>query len=234
MKNYLSFCCFLFFIFLQLSCQKEPTLYQNSRTESLLAGNPVLASTTIISSTGEAIPVTCGQLRTQSPGGWGAPPHGENPASYLSAYFSAAFGSLTIGCAGGYTLSVSSASVITKLLPTGGLVDVLHQNQINPSNIDNVLVGHLISLMISAGFDLYDPNFGAAEVHLGDMIINSGPFMGMKVNSFIQVANDVIGGCSTSYSVQQVLETTAAINENYVDGTRNNGFLKCPEEIIPR
>ena len=234
MKNYLSFCCFLFFILLQLSCQKEPTLYQNSCTEPLLAGNPVLSSTTIISSTGEAIPMTCGQLRTQSPGGWGAPPHGENPASYLSANFAAAFGSLTIGCAGGYTLSVSSARVITMLLPTGGTVDALHQNQIDPAYIDNVLVGHLISLMISVGLDLYDPNFGQAEVHLGDMVIASGPFMGMKVNSFIEVANGVIGGCNTSYSVQQVLETTSAINGNYVNGTTNNGFLKCPEEVIPR
>src|SRR5215510_9913562 len=41
----------------------------------------------------------CGQFRTQTQGGWGAPPAGNNPGAYLHAHFATAFPTgLTIGC----------------------------------------------------------------------------------------------------------------------------------------
>ena len=37
-----------------------------------------------------------------------------------------------------------------------------------------------------------------------------------------------LGGTSTAYSVQDVLSTATAINENYSDGKTNKNYLNCP------
>ena len=170
----------------------------------------------------------CGPLRTQTPGGWGSTPRGNNPGRYLHTNFSNAFpNGLTIGCLDA-SLTVTSPQVITDLLPTGGKAARLAGISTNPSSIKNVLVGHLIALSLSTGFDFHDEAFGSSQTLLSDMIISSGPFSGMTVGAFLQIANDVIGGCNDAYSVQNVLETATAINENYVDGETTGSFLNCP------
>jgi hypothetical protein len=172
----------------------------------------------------------CGQLRTQTPGGWGAEPNGNNPGTYLHANFDAAFpNDLKIGCAGGYTITMTTAQAITNLLPTGGQAAKLKASAVDPAEIKNVLVGHLIALTLSLRFDIVDADFGPAGVHLGDMIISSGPFAGKTVNQFMTIANNVIGGCSNAYSIGDINTTASLINENYVDGLVDKGYLTCPE-----
>ena len=61
------------------------------------------------------------------------------------------------------------------------------------------------------------------------MVISSGAFAGWTVSAFLMEANKVLGGCSSAYSIQNVLTTAAAINENYVNGNTDKGFLDCPE-----
>lgn len=175
-------------------------------------------------------PPTCGQLRTQTPGGWGAKPHGNNPGTYLYAHFATAFPSgLTVGVNPDYHVSFTSAQSITNYLPAGGPAKKLTQNYTNPKTTDlkNVLVDHLVALTLSVGFDDADPDFGQAGITLGDMQIGSGPFANWTVRAFLAEANKVLGGTST-YTVQQALETAAAINENYTDGTTDKGYLICP------
>lgn len=173
-------------------------------------------------------PGDCGQLRTQTPGGWGAEPHGNNPGTYLHANFAAAFpNGITVGCSPDYNIKLSTAHAITDLLPTGGQAAVLKQNYSNPAAIKNVLVGHLVALTLSTGFDSYDANFGQAGIQLNQMQIGSGAFAGWTVKDFLAEANKTLGGCGT-YSLDKVLTTATTINENYVDGTVNNGFLVCP------
>jgi hypothetical protein len=174
-------------------------------------------------------PADCGQLHTQTPGGWGAEPHGNNPGTYLHNNFAAAFpGGLRVGCEGNYHIDLTNAQAITNLLPTGGKAAILTKNETDPAAIKNVLVGHLVALTLSTGFDVYDDNFGQAGITLGQMEIGSGTFAGWTVNEFLAEAHKVLGGCSTSYTPTQVLETASAINENYVDGTMDGGFLDCP------
>ena len=175
-------------------------------------------------------PGDCGQLRTQTPGGWGAPPNGNNPGAYLRDNFDAAFGDfITVGCyPDNYYIKLTSAQAIETLLPTGGKAQALTANATDPASIKNVLVGHLVALTLSAGFDTYDANFGQAGITLGAMKIGSGPFAGWTVNQFLAEANKILGGCSSSYSINSVLETATNINENYVDGKIDNGFLVCP------
>jgi hypothetical protein len=173
-------------------------------------------------------PGDCGQLRTQTPGGWGAKPEGNNPGTYLYAHFDAAFpNGLTVGST--YTIKLEEEENVTAFLPSGGQAKKLTQNYVNPTDLKNTLAGHLVALTLSVTFDQTDPNFGAAGIHLGDMEIGSGRFKGWTVSAFLAEANKVLGGAASSYTVQQVLETASAINENYVDGKTDKGYLVCPK-----
>lgn len=179
--------------------------------------------------------VDCGQLRTQSPGGWGANPRGENPGVYLHANFKAAFGEfITVGCyPDNNYIKMTSAQAITNLLPTGGSADALTSVTTDPASLSNSMAGHIISLTLSVGFDSYDANFGVAGVSLGNMVIGSGAFQSRTVNDFLFEANKILGGCSSAFSYEEVLNTASAINENYLSGKRDNNFLICPV-ITPR
>jgi hypothetical protein len=176
----------------------------------------------------------CDTLRTQTPGGWGAPPNGNNPGAYLHANFTNAFpNGVAVGCyLNNYFIHLTSAQAITDLLPTGGQAEVLTQNYTNPVEIKNVLVGHLVALSLSVGFDAFDSNFGGGSNSLGSMYISDGTFKGWTVSQYLAEANKVLGGCSSAYTAKQVLKTAEKINENYVDGKKDNGFLVC--ESVPR
>ena len=176
-------------------------------------------------------PATCGQLRTQTPGGWGAPAQGNNPGSYLHAKFDLAFADLIVGdVAAGKFAKFTTAQAITDYLPAGGPAKVLTTGYTDPQTNDlkNTLVSHLVALTLSVGFDQIDPAFGPAGVHLKDMVIKSGTFANWTVSQFLAEANKVLAGTSTAYTPQQILDVATAINENYVDGTRDNGYLRCP------
>lgn len=173
-------------------------------------------------------PTECDPLRTQTPGGWGAKPEGNNPGAYLAENFAASFpNGLTVGCDGGFEITLTSAKAIETLLPTGGKAAVLKASATDPASIDNVLVGHLVALTLSVIFDQDNEDFGGGDNELGSMVIKTGTFAGKTVLEFWQIANDVLGGCNTTYTPAQVLETASAINENYVDGSIDKGYLEC-------
>jgi len=200
-------------VFLQTSCSKE-----------VIQSDDELIQISYTQTTGN-----CGQFKTHSPGGWGAVPQGNNPGTYLVANFANVFNPVTIGCSEGFSISLTSAESITVLLPTGGTPSVLSESSIDPTEMKNTLVGHLVSLTLSVGFDFYDATFAEAAMNLGDMIIATGTFQGVSVNDFLKIANEVIGGCNTMYSIEDIHVTTAQINRNYLNGTIDNGVLKCPE-----
>jgi hypothetical protein len=208
------------------ACQKDMS---GSKSES----NPETSLTT--STSNARVATTCGQLRTQTQGGWGSTPSGNNPGSYLHANFSDAFSEgLTVGCApDNYYIKLTSAQAVTDLLPVGGKASALTANTTNPASLKNVLVGQLVALKLSVGFDLYDANFGESPVPLGAMVIGSGTFKGLQVYQFLAIAEKVLGGCSTQFTLLDVNETASSINQNYVDGKTNNGFLVCPPTRPP-
>jgi hypothetical protein len=187
----------------------------------------------LISLTWEDV-VDCGQFRTQTMGGWGAPANGDNPGTYRDANFAGAFPSgLTVGCNGGYTLSLTSASAVESFLPSGGTPEVLTQNWVNPAgSLSNTLAGQITALALSLGFDAYDPNFGFGPGLLANQVINSGSFSGMTVGSVFTIANDVFGGCSNTHSSSTMNDVLSMINENYVDGNTNNGNLNCDPNFL--
>lgn len=169
-----------------------------------------------------------GDFRTQTQGGWGSTPHGNNPGTYLHKNFTGAFpNGLTVGCSLN-TLKFTTAQAITDYLPDGGPGAVLAKSYINPVDLKNVLAAQIVALSISVQFDLYDPNFGASAVSMGNLVIGAGAFKGWTVKNVLAEANQVLGGCSSSYTPSQMTSVISSINENFVDGTKNNGFLVCP------
>lgn len=173
-------------------------------------------------------PVPCDeQLRTQTQGGWGAPAHGQNPGKYLHNNFAEAFpNGLLIGC--GNTVTFTSAQAITDFLPSGGAAKAITESYTDPDNsFKNGLVAQLTALSISVGFDSYFPDFGASTLNLADMYIASGTFEGLTVAEVLGLANEVLGGCNTDYTATEMAEVLDQINNNYVDGTINGGFLLC-------
>ncbi|MFN5183913.1 MAG: hypothetical protein ACK5D5_12905 [Bacteroidota bacterium] len=168
-----------------------------------------------------------GDFRTQTQGGWGSTPNGNNPGAYLHANFAAAFpGGLTVGC--GNTISLTSAQAVTDFLPQGGTPVALTQSYTNPTTSISVLAGQVTALSLSVGFDAYDSNFGASNTNLGSMVIATGTFQGWTVNQLIAEGNKVLGGCTSNYTVSQLNAAIDAVNNNFVDGTMVGTFITCP------
>ena len=165
------------------------------------------------------------ELRTQTQGGWGAPAAGNNPGVYRDQHFAAAFPEgLVIGCTN--TLTLTTAQAVRNFLPSGGPPQQLNSSMVNPNNYGNVLAGQLVALTLSVGFDVHDPDFGTGGL-LADAVINNGTFAGWTVQQLLDEANDFIGGCGSSYSASQLNGGLSMVNENFVDGTTNNGNLDC-------
>lgn len=189
---------------------------------------------------GEPCDVT---LRTQTQGGWGTRANGNNPGTYRDNNFSGCFpNGVTIGCANGYTLQFTSSAAIEAFLPQGGTPAVLTYSDTNPIASDGgVLAGQVLALSLSVGFDACNVNFGADCHLLGDMVLGpgAGDFAGMTVGDFLDLANNVLGGCDTAYTPAQVNAVADAINNSFVDGTTTltidpedeTRLYECPEGV---
>ncbi len=177
-------------------------------------------------------PSMSGRFRTQTQGGWGSEPRGGNPGAYLHQNFAGAFpNGLVVG--GRYTLTLTSAQAVTEYLPDGGTPVPLTKNWVNPgATAISVLAGQVVALTLSVGFDLYDPNFCADQVNLKDLVIADvkSPCYGMTVQQVLDLANAVLGGGPGNPSLLN--DVVTRINENFVDGTTDKGFLAYPRGPI--
>lgn len=169
------------------------------------------------------------EFRTQTQGGFGADPHGNNSGVYVHANFAAAFpNGLVVGCT--YTLTLDSAQDVTDFLPSGSTPSAMTASLVNPGgSYTNVLAGQVVTLALNIGFDNYDAGFGTSTAHLADLVIASGDFAGMTVQQLFDAANEFLGGCASPYSASDLNDAVTAINENFDDGTQNKGYLLCPQ-----
>lgn len=190
--------------------------------------NPVVTVIVLDSAWVSSDDCITGQLRTQTQGGWGTNPNGNNPGVYLNNNFDSAFpDGLTIGC--NNTMTLTSAQAVRDFLPSGSSPSLLPTGAlINPGGAyNNVLAGQLVAATLSTTFDSYDENFGDSDFALDLLIIQEGDFMGWQVGDLLEEANNVIGGCPSDYSPSEINNVLSSINENYVDGSTDNGFLAC-------
>ncbi|MDP2039174.1 MAG: SdrD B-like domain-containing protein, partial [Ignavibacteria bacterium] len=164
------------------------------------------------------------KFTTYTQGGWGSPSN-SGPGKIRDANFTTVYPSgLTVG--GTYTIKLTSAQAVEDYLPDGGTPAALTQNYINPTTAINVLAGQVVALQLNvdysaAGF------LGSTSYSIGTLNILSGPFSGMTVNQFLAIANSTLGGANTGYSFSDINEAATAINENFDNGTVNNGYLGC-------
>src|SRR5256885_1792101 len=127
MKNHLSIVLCVAGAGLLFACQKTHDL-------SPPPGSNEIRSTTAGALGTESVITDCGQFRTQSQGGWGVNPVGENPGTYLRDHFVGVFPSgFSVGCTtGGYSISYTNAAAVTEFLPAGGTAFALTFNATNP------------------------------------------------------------------------------------------------------
>lgn len=181
----------------------------------------------------ELIETGCeGTWRTQTQGGWGSPGNGNNPGVYRDANFDAAFpAGLVIGCAEGYTLTLTSASAVQSFLPSGGQPSALSASLTDPTGNAGTFAGNLTALALSLGFDANDSEFSDSDFPLADLQVQSGAFEGMTVGQLFDIANQVFGGCSDAYTAQQLNGILDAINNSYTDGNdQGSGIIGCGPE----
>ncbi len=169
-------------------------------------------------------------LRTQTPGGWGASPKGNNPGMFLQNNFDAVFGAegIIIG-SGGNTMTFTSAEAIKNFLPSGGTPTAIEGTYIDPTvEIRNTLSGHLLALTITIGFDRAIEDFGQCPMLLETLEAGIGDLAGMTVAQILEEGNRVLGGETSVYTASQLTSALSLINENYVDGEITGDFLVKP------
>jgi len=169
-----------------------------------------------------------GMFRTQTQGGWGAAPNGNNPGAYLHEHFGEVFpNGISLGCDN--TLVLLTAQDVTNFLPSGSSPAVFPSGSlVNPgSAYSNVFAGQLVALTISLAMDSSIPEFGSSNLALSDLIVIGESLEGWAVGEVWQLANEVIGGCNTNYTPAELVQVLSSINENFVDGTINQGYLDC-------
>lgn len=172
--------------------------------------------------------ISVGDFRTQTQGGWGATPNGNNPGVYLQANFASVFPTgLTVGCSSGYTLKLTSANAVMNFLPQGGTASALSASSIDPTTVNNVFAGQVVALSISVSFDQNIANFGASNNSLSGLVITSGDFAGWTVMQLLNEANRKLGGCTSVYSFAQLNAAVTSVNENFDNGTVVGSFLTC-------
>jgi len=172
-----------------------------------------------------------GLYRTQTQGGWGSECHGQNPGCYRDEHFADCFTSgLVVGCTTGYTVTYTTSLAIQNSLPTGGTPAALEESAVDPGSEftgGGVLLGQVVALTLSVGFDVCDEDFSPSDIPLGDLVVcdTSSIFEGWTVGEVLNEANLVLGGCSQSYSPSDINDVVSSINENFVDGTIDRCFL---------
>jgi hypothetical protein len=165
------------------------------------------------------------KLVTVTPGGWGAPPRGNNPASVLLANFGKVYpgGAVIIG--GNKTLTFTSQPAIQNFLPAGGRPAVLSSSATNPTtSAAGVFAGHVLALKLNVDFSAA----GVTPAGLGAAILASGPLAGRTVSYVLALANTVLGGNTSALpsglTVSGLNDILDAINNNYDNGA-NKGYL---------
>ena len=161
---------------------------------------------------------------TVTQGGWGAVPHGNNPAAFLAAHFPAAPG-VTIGL--GYPnnllvapfwLNFSSALAVQNFLPQGGTPGALSASAPNPTSGTSagVFAGQVLALTLNVQLQ----GFGS--------LVLSGTgtsFDGKTVNDVLAAANTAISGGAlpTGFTYSSLNDLVDKLN-NAFDGCVATGW----------
>jgi hypothetical protein len=167
-----------------------------------------------------------GNYRTQSQGGWGASPSGNNAGAFLHSNYATVYPSGTVQVGGTRTLTFTSANAVSNFLPQEGQPGVLTASAVNPTtSAARNFAGQVLALRLSVDFSAK----GVTRSGLGALRVKSGKLANQTVNQVLALANTVLGGnlgaLPSGVSLSDLNTVLDKINNNFVDGTRNNGYL---------
>ena len=169
---------------------------------------------------------------TFTQGGWGSPSN-STPGSIRDQYFSQVFPTGLIIGSGTKTITLTSAQAVENFLPQGFTPSALTQSYIDPTDKNiTVFAGQAAALTMNVFFDL-NGKIGSNPINLSDLIIVSGSFSGKTVNQLLTIINNALGGINTGYNLSDLSDAATAINENFDNGTVDEDYLTCPNEIEP-
>jgi len=166
-----------------------------------------------------------------TPGGWGAPPNGNNVASILANNFTAVYksGYVEIGVPGngGKSIKFTSAYAIQVFLPSGGTPGPLAADATNPSSsAAGSFASHVLALRLNMDFS--DAGIIGGGTSLGDLVYNdpSSPLNGKTVSEILAIANTLIGGGTVSgVTISMIHPLLTSINEGF-DNCSATGWAK--------
>jgi Putative Ig domain len=183
--------------------------------------NPATSNCTITIGGG----IVAGQFTTYTQGGWGAPPHSNNPGALLTAKFTTVYPGGSVAIGGTLKLTFTSALSIINFLPQGGTPGKLAASATNPTtSAAGVFAGQVLALQLSVDFS----NKGITSAGLANLKVVSGPAAGLTVTQVLALANSVLGGAAppTGFTISDINTVIDAINNNFDGGTSNNGYLQ--------
>lgn len=218
----------------KVNSRHQPQLWGNMKTLRLFALFAVLAASTVFAQN-PCFPEGC---RTQTQGGWGTNCNGNNPGCIRDANFAIAFPSgLTIG--GIFTIHFSTSAAVNAFLPAGGTPNKLTANYSNPTTtVAGVFAGQVTALALSLGFSEIGVT-GFCDLgslyYISAIPSETNPFVGMTVAELFELANEVLGGNTAALplgsTVSDLNDVIDHINQNYVDGTQDLGYLNCDVQL---
>lgn len=189
--------------------------------------------------------------RTQTQGGWGSQARGNNAGALRDTLFDSVFtNGLVIGSANGHTVVFTNSLSVQCFLPMGGTPQALSADDFDPAlsggncvvpQIEyNVLAGQVLALTLNMEIDTHcnEPtnncqfagSDGDSPVQLGELLVvePTSICFSMNVRQILDLANDVLSGTNGTYMPAAINTCLSKINENFVDGTINEGFLGLP------
>ena len=88
-------------------------------------------------------------------------------------------------------------------------------------------------MSLNVGFDGAYPDFGASNTPLGNMVVvdNKSACYGMTVQEVLDAANCVLSGATDcGFDASSINECATSIDEAFVDGTGNTGYVCDPPQ----
>ena len=218
---------------------------------SLIEGSPASASFDVVCSVDEPPEdpdIGVGDFCSQTQGGWGSVPRGNNTGKLLHNNFAAVFpGNVGVivgdpdgpDADGDFAILLKTAQAGTDYLPAGGTPAALTADQTNPLTTSSGVFGaQMVAATLNVAFDLA----GIGKLtpqrtpppYLGDLVYVAGcvddDLVGLSVNQVLALANTAIsgGGTPAGVTISDLSDALATLNENFVDCDTNLGCLALP------
>lgn len=156
---------------------------------------------------------------TVTQGGWGAPPHGNNPAAFLASQFSTAFPSgVTVGGLP-FSLHFTSSQAIQSFLPQGGPPAALNATATDPTTTSaGVFAGQVLAL-----------DLNVALYHFGSLVLSgTGTSLdGKTVGQVLLAANEALAGgpLPAGFTYSSLNDLIDSLNQSF-DGCVASGFAQ--------